>query len=149
MARRTSAIWQYFNEVNEDKVSNWVCVICKTVGSCKNTSNLWKHLEVNHKAIYDEIKARKQPAKKRRREDDESSRLLDNDERMGEDLPHNNDNPSVAAAANNAGPSGASSATAANNADPSGASSASAANADGDHTTGYYHNNKNFYEYKL
>jgi hypothetical protein len=106
MARRTSAIWQYFNEVNEDKVSNWVCVICKTIGSCKNTSNLWKHLEVNHKAIYDEIKARKQPAKKRRREDDESSRLLDNDERMGEDLPHNNDNPSVAAAANNAGPSG-------------------------------------------
>jgi hypothetical protein len=45
---------------------------------------------------------------------------------MGEDLPHNNDNPSVAAAPNNAGPSGASSATAANNADQSRTSSASA-----------------------
>jgi len=65
---------------------------------------------------------------------------------MGEDLPPNNDDPSVAVAANNAGPSGASSAAAANNADPSGASSASVANAASEHTTVFYRNNKNIYE---
>ncbi len=43
---RTSAIWQYFQEVREDKKSNWFCVIYKSVGTCKNTSNQWKHLEL-------------------------------------------------------------------------------------------------------
>ena len=126
MTRRASATWQYFNKKKEgNKASNWVCVICKTLGSCKNISNLWKHLGVNHEAIHDQIKQGKQPAKQRW---DESHRLLDDDdERVGEVLPLNNDDPSVAAAPNNADPS-----------------SASAASAASDHTTAFYRNNKKY-----
>lgn len=52
-----------------------------------NTSNLWKHLEIYHKAIWEEIMGKKQPSKKRRREDNnDSGYLLDNDsERMERD----------------------------------------------------------------
>lgn len=112
--RRTSAIWQYFQEIKEDKKSNWICVICKTIGSCKNTSNQWKHLEIYHKDIWDEIKTRKQPPKKRRREDDnESNNLLDDDsERMDAN----------AAAAGATGQSAATSATTSDNASRAGPS---------------------------
>ena len=77
----------------------------------------------------------------KKRWDESHSLLDDDDERVGDDLPLNNDDPSVAAADNNAGPSGASSVAAANNADPSGASVASAAS---DHTTAFYRNNKKY-----
>jgi hypothetical protein len=98
--------------VREDKKSNWVCVLCKTVGSCKNTSNQWKHLELHHKEIWEELKGKKQPPKKRRREDDNSNNLLDNDSGRIEDdadaVPSTSDS-----AAADAGPSATTSASAA------------------------------------
>jgi hypothetical protein len=114
--RRTSAIWQYFQEIKEDKKSNWVCVICKTVGSCKNTSNQWKHLEIYHKDIWDEIKTRKQPPKKRRREDDNVSNNLLDDDSESERMDAN------AAAAGATGQSTATSATTSDNASRAGPS---------------------------
>jgi hypothetical protein len=37
--RRSSAVWQYFQEIKEDKKSNWICVICKTVATSATTSD--------------------------------------------------------------------------------------------------------------
>lgn len=118
--RRKSAIWRYFQETKEDKKSNWICVLCKTVGSCKNTSKQWKHLEIHHKAVWDEIRCQRQPPKKRRRQDDNGSdNLLDNDsERIESDT---NAGPSInVAAPGNTGASTATSASANDNAGQAG-----------------------------
>jgi hypothetical protein len=118
--RRRSAIWRYFQETKEDKKSNWICVLCKTVGSCKNTSNQWKHLGIHHKAVWDEIRGQRQPPKKRRRQDDNGSEnLLDNDsERIESDT---NAGPSISVAAHdNTGASTATSASANDNAGEAG-----------------------------
>ena len=37
--RRSSAVWQYFQEIKEGKKSNWICVICKTVATSATTSD--------------------------------------------------------------------------------------------------------------
>lgn len=62
--RKRSYVWSYFTSINSNDA---VCDTCnKTVRYCGNTTNLIKHLHINHKTEYDNVMTRRSEEEERR-----------------------------------------------------------------------------------
>lgn len=62
--RKRSYAWSYFTSINSNDA---VCDTCnKTVRYCGNTTNLIKHLHINHKTEYDDVMMRRSEEEERR-----------------------------------------------------------------------------------
>ncbi|KZS02545.1 Uncharacterized protein APZ42_000377, partial [Daphnia magna] len=83
--RKTSAVWDYFEDIKVDDRRVWRCVLCKETRDFKgNTSNLWSHLanskDDQHIEAHHSIKDKCQPPRKiTKKTDNRPARLLDID----------------------------------------------------------------------
>ncbi len=80
--RKSSAVWDYFEDIKVDDRRVWRCLLCRETRDFKgNTSNLWSHLANNkdeqHIEAHNAIKDKCLPARKKSRSDNVPVRLLD------------------------------------------------------------------------
>ncbi len=54
----SSVVWKHFGfELSDVEQKKIVCKLCRTIVSAPqgNTTNLFNHLKINHKVVYDEV----------------------------------------------------------------------------------------------
>ena len=68
--RKSSAVWDYFDDIKVDDRRVWRCLLCQETRDFKgNTSNLWSHLakskDEQHIEAHNSIKDKCQPPRKK------------------------------------------------------------------------------------
>jgi len=83
--RKSSAVWDYFDDIKVDDRRVWRCLLCQETRDFKgNTSNLWSHLakskDEQHIEAHNSIKDKCQPPRKKTMTaDNVPERLMDHE----------------------------------------------------------------------